>query len=49
MPMMMMMESDEYIDDLFGDGDNAAPFPGPVTFKALRMRIDELVTTGCCW
>ena len=48
--MPLIMDNDDYMDDLFGDNDNAAPLTAPtISIKGLQTRLDELRTLGCCW
>lgn len=50
MTMPLIMDNDNYMDDLFGDNDDPAPLTAPViSVKGLQTRIDELRTLGCCW
>lgn len=47
--MPMIMDNDDYMDDLFGDNDDVAPLVVPVAVNGLKTRLDELRTIGCCW
>ncbi|KAF2842252.1 hypothetical protein M501DRAFT_998516 [Patellaria atrata CBS 101060] len=45
--MPLMMEDDQYMEDLFGDSETVQ-LPTFTTLKGLSQRLDELQESGCC-
>ena len=45
--MPLIMDDDQYMDDLFGDHE-PVQLSVPATVKGLPQRLDDLSRGGCC-